>query len=30
VPELDRFFVAARATPQEPAAVWVFRPEPLE
>jgi DNA-binding beta-propeller fold protein YncE len=30
VPELDRFFVAARATPQEPAAVWVFRPEPAE
>jgi YVTN family beta-propeller protein len=30
VPELDRFFVAARATPEQPAAVWVFRPEPLE
>jgi DNA-binding beta-propeller fold protein YncE len=28
VPEIDRLFVAARATAQEPAAVWVFRPEP--
>ena len=24
VPEMDRLFLAARATPQEPAAVWVF------
>jgi hypothetical protein len=28
VPELDRLFVAARATAEEPAAVWVFRPQP--
>jgi hypothetical protein len=28
VPELDRFFVAARANPGEPAALWVFRPIP--
>jgi hypothetical protein len=28
VPELDRLFVAARANPGEPAAVWVFRPAP--
>jgi hypothetical protein len=28
VPELDRFFVAARANPDEPAALWVFRPIP--
>lgn len=28
VPELDRLFVAARATPGEPAALWVFRPVP--
>ena len=28
VPELDRLFVAARATPQAPAAIWVFRPAP--
>ena len=26
VPELDRLFVAVRASGQEPAAVWVFRP----
>jgi DNA-binding beta-propeller fold protein YncE len=26
VPEVDRLFVAARANPGEPAAVWVFRP----
>ena len=26
VPELDRLFVAVRATGDEPAAVWVFRP----
>jgi DNA-binding beta-propeller fold protein YncE len=28
VPEIDRLFVAARANPGEPAAVWVFRPTP--
>jgi DNA-binding beta-propeller fold protein YncE len=28
VPDLDRLFLAARATPEAPAAVWVFRPEP--
>jgi len=28
VPELDRLFVAARATFQQPAAIWVFRPVP--
>jgi len=26
VPELDQLFVAARANPGEPAAIWVFRP----
>jgi DNA-binding beta-propeller fold protein YncE len=26
VPELDALFIAARATPSEPAAIWVFRP----
>jgi DNA-binding beta-propeller fold protein YncE len=26
VPELDRLFVAVRAAPNEPAAIWVFRP----
>jgi hypothetical protein len=26
VPELDVLFLAARATPSEPAAIWVFRP----
>jgi hypothetical protein len=26
VPELDRLFVAARATSREPAAIWVFQP----
>jgi YVTN family beta-propeller protein len=26
IPELDRLFVAVRATSREPAAVWVFRP----
>jgi DNA-binding beta-propeller fold protein YncE len=26
VPELDVLFIAARATPSEPAAIWVFRP----
>jgi DNA-binding beta-propeller fold protein YncE len=28
VPEIDQFFVAARANPGEPAAVWMFRPTP--
>lgn len=28
VPELDRLFVAARASSGEPAAIWVFRPTP--
>jgi hypothetical protein len=28
VPEIDRLFVAARANPGNPAAVWVFRPTP--
>jgi DNA-binding beta-propeller fold protein YncE len=28
VPDLDRLFVAARASPGEPAAIWVFRPTP--
>jgi DNA-binding beta-propeller fold protein YncE len=28
VPEADRLFVAARANPGEPAALWVFRPTP--
>jgi hypothetical protein len=28
VPELDRLFVAVRASWSEPAAVWVFRPPP--
>jgi YVTN family beta-propeller protein len=28
VPEIDRLFVAARANPGEPAAVWIFRPTP--
>jgi hypothetical protein len=28
VPEVDRLFVAARANPGEPAALWVFRPTP--
>jgi sugar lactone lactonase YvrE len=28
VPELDRLYVAVRATGPEPAAVWVFRPAP--
>jgi hypothetical protein len=26
VPEMDRLFLAARAAPKEPAAVWVFMP----
>jgi YVTN family beta-propeller protein len=28
VPELDRLLVAARASAQEPAAIWIFRPLP--
>jgi DNA-binding beta-propeller fold protein YncE len=28
VPEIDRLFIAARANPGEPAAIWVFRPTP--
>jgi len=28
VPELDRLLVAVRTTPEEPAAIWVFRPTP--
>jgi DNA-binding beta-propeller fold protein YncE len=28
VPEVDRLFVAARANPGAPAAIWVFRPTP--
>jgi DNA-binding beta-propeller fold protein YncE len=28
VPDLDRLFVAVRATSNEPAAVWIFRPLP--
>ena len=28
VPELDRFFLAVRATGHEPAAVWVYKPAP--
>ena len=28
VPEIDRLFVAVRATSSEPAAVWIFRPTP--
>jgi YVTN family beta-propeller protein len=28
VPEIDRLFVAVRATSREPAAIWVFRPTP--
>ena len=28
VPEVDRLFVAVRATGAEPAAIWVFRPTP--
>jgi hypothetical protein len=26
VPDLDRLFVAVRASGQEPAAVWIYRP----
>jgi hypothetical protein len=28
VPELDRFLLAVRAAREEPAAIWVFRPNP--
>jgi DNA-binding beta-propeller fold protein YncE len=28
IPEIDRLFVAARATAEAPAAIWVFRPGP--
>ena len=28
VPELDRLFVAVRATAREPAAIWIYRPTP--
>jgi hypothetical protein len=28
VPELDRLFLAVRAAPQQPAAIWIFRPTP--
>src|SRR6185503_10307400 len=28
VPERDRLYLAVRATGGEPAAIWVFRPEP--
>jgi YVTN family beta-propeller protein len=28
VPDIDRLFLAVRATASEPAAVWVYRPEP--
>jgi hypothetical protein len=28
VPELDRLYLAVRATASEPAALWVFRPSP--
>jgi DNA-binding beta-propeller fold protein YncE len=27
-PELDRLFVAVRASPVEPAGIWIFRPDP--
>lgn len=27
-PEMDRYFLAVRATDQEPAAVWIYRPTP--
>jgi YVTN family beta-propeller protein len=30
IPEMDRLFLAARANPGEPAAVWIFRPTPLK
>jgi hypothetical protein len=28
VPELDRLFIAVRATPAEHAAIWIYRPQP--
>jgi hypothetical protein len=28
VPELDRLYVAVRASAAEPAAIWVFKPTP--
>jgi hypothetical protein len=28
VPERDRLYVAVRASGAEPAAIWVFRPDP--
>jgi hypothetical protein len=28
VPELDRLFLAVRASGSEPASIWVFRPNP--
>jgi len=28
VPEMDRLFVAVRAAGPEPAAIWVYRPQP--
>lgn len=28
VPELDRLFLAVRARDQEPAAIWVYHPDP--
>jgi len=28
VPEMDRLFVAVRASSREPAAIWMFRPMP--
>jgi hypothetical protein len=28
VPELDRLYVAVRASGAEPAAIWVFKPTP--
>jgi hypothetical protein len=28
IPELDRFLLAVRAARGEPAAIWVFRPNP--
>ena len=27
-PEQDRLFVAVRASPAEPAGIWIFRPDP--
>jgi hypothetical protein len=28
VPEFDRLFLAVRAAPHEPAAIWVYKPDP--